>query len=511
MQIQALSDQDIQRIHAASLEVLSRVGVQFHKAPQVVEFLVANGCRTDGQRVYFPPELVAECLQRVPDRNGLTFGDPSLGYGEQFSLAQGASHFTVNGNAFSLFDHEAGRARDCVEADADDFHVVGSSLKHLVADPCDMIFHSERSAEGKRRQATFDDADARGGFLRQWLARRQGIARPLGLNLRNYSHDEGRLVMLGLAARDGAETLAQRMSLWEQYIWFNPLSPLQWHAEQSPIFLELLDPARKCTLIIISPEIMMGATCPVTMAGALAQHNAEVLSGVILAQLARPGVPVMYGFVGAPMDLRVGEITHGNTETGLLNIAASQLANHYGLPCRLCPGNPSAKAPGVRAAVETALGMAMGMAAGGNIIMTGILDSTLILSYEHLLIADEIAGQLANANSAIQTDAESLAVDVIAEHGHVSPGFVYCEHTLKHMKRDVYYSDFVGRVAGSYEDWYEIAHRKVKTILSGRDRPIEDAAALKRLAAVEARLAEDDQLWRAKKDDWWRFYVQDFD
>ena len=158
MQIQALSDQDIQRIHAASLEVLSRVGVQFHKAPQVVEFLVANGCRTDGQRVYFPPELVAECLQRVPDRNGLTFGDPSLGYGEQFSLAQGASHFTVNGNAFSLFDHETGRARDCVEADADDFHVVGSSLKHLVADPCDMIFHSERSAEGKRRQATFDDA-----------------------------------------------------------------------------------------------------------------------------------------------------------------------------------------------------------------------------------------------------------------------------------------------------------------------------------------------------------------
>ena len=511
MYVQALRAEDIERIHQASLTVLADVGVLFHKAPQVEEFLVANGCRAEGGRIRFPAELVEDCLQRVPDRDTLTFGDPSLGYGEQFSLAKGASNVTINGNAYTIYDHQAGAPRHCVEADSDEFSLIAAHLKHLVADPCDLVFHSERTSAGHRKQITFDSADARGEFLRRWLAGRQGIERPLGLNVRNYSPDEAALVMLALAVRDGAAALEQRMAIWEQYIWFNPLSPLQWHGEQAPIFLELLDPARKCTLVMISPEVMMGTSSPVTIAGALTQHNAEVLSGLVLAQLARPGVPVMYGFVGAPADLRNADVSHGNIETALLSVAAVQIADHYGLPSRICPGNPSAKAPGARAAVETALGLALGLAAGGNIIMTAILDSTLMLSYEHLIVTDEIAGQLLNINGEIHTDSDSLAVDVITACSAQSGGsFAFNEHTLRHMKRDIYYSDFTGRVAASYEDWYDKAHTRVKDILARRDDGVTGAETLERLAAVEKRLAEDDRSWRAKANDWWRFYVQDF-
>jgi trimethylamine:corrinoid methyltransferase-like protein len=142
--------------------------------------------------------------------------------------------------------------------------------------------------------------------------------------------------------------------------------------------------------------------------------------------------------------------------------------------------------------------------------MTGALVSTLMLSYEHLIVADEIAGQLLSAHAPVRTDAESLAVDVIAACSQQGGGFAYNEHTIKHMKRDVYYSDFTGRVAASYEHWYEKAHAKVKDILARREDEIADPAMLERLSAVEARLAEDDRSWRSGQTDWWRFYVQDF-
>ena len=95
-----------------------------------------------------------------------------------------------------------------------------------------------------------------------------------------------------------------------------------------------------------SPEVMLGATGPVTLAGALAQHNAEVL------------------------------------------------ADSYGLPSRVQTGNTSARRPGVRAAVETAWGLQMGIAAGANLVNTGLLDSTLMLSLEHLVLVDELVSRL---------------------------------------------------------------------------------------------------------------------
>ncbi len=511
MQLQTLSPEKVQTIHAASLKVLETVGVWFIRCPQVVEFLVAaGGKKVDNEHVLIPAELVTECLSALPDRETLTFGDPSLGYGREMPLGQGQSHFTINGNAYTLFDYAAGAARDCVETDSQEFSLIGAHLNHIIADPCDLVYHSERTGAGQREELTFDTPEAKNHFFQRWLAGRDGVTRPLGLNVRNDSKDEAALSTLALAVREGADALERHMAIWEQYLWFNPLSPFQWHPDQAPIFLELLDPPRPCRLILISPEIMMGATSPVTMAGALVQHNAEVLAGVVLAQLTRPGVPTCYGCVSAAMDLRNAEVSHGNFETALFNAAAVQLADFYGMPSRICPGNTSERAPGVRAAVETAVGVAFGLAAGGNIMMTGLLDSTLMLSYEHLLVTDEIIAQTVNITGEIATDAESLAMEVIAEHGHPSAGFVSSEHTLRMMNRDIYYSDYCGRVEAAYEDWYAKAHRNVKTILAGRSHKLTDGVMLERLAAVEARLAEDPTTWRSNAPGWWRFYTQDF-
>jgi len=150
------------------------------------------------------------------------------------------------------------------------------------------------------------------------------------------------------------------------------------------------------------------------------------------------------------------------------------------------------------------------IAAGGNLITTGLLDSTLMVSYEHLVLMDELIGQIKSVTHGITTDPSGLALDVLKEHGHPSPDFLGSEHTLQHMKRDVYYSDYTGRTTRSYQEWYEKAHARVTRILDRQPAEEDpDPAIRERLAAVEARLREDGQSWRSGRGDWWGFYVQD--
>jgi trimethylamine:corrinoid methyltransferase-like protein len=117
---------------------------------------------------------------------------------------------------------------------------------------------------------------------------------------------------------------------------------------------------------------------------------------------------------------------------------------------------------------------------------------------------------LKSVTHGINTDPSDLALDVINEHGHPSPGFLTSDHTLKHMKQDVYYSDYTGRTQKSYEDWYEKAHTRVKKVLDRQPADYHlDPMIRERLAAVEARLNEDNVSWRTGEEGWWRFYVQD--
>jgi trimethylamine:corrinoid methyltransferase-like protein len=156
------------------------------------------------------------------------------------------------------------------------------------------------------------------------------------------------------------------------------------------------------------------------------------------------------------------------------------------------------------------LGLYMGLAAGGNLITTGLLDSTLMVSYEHLVLMDELIGQIKSVTHGITTDEGGLALDVIKEHGHPSPDFLGSDHTLQHMKQDIYYSNYTGRTTRSYQEWYEKAHARVTQILDRQPADDQLEPTLEeRLAAVEARLREDNESWRSGQSDWWRFYTQD--
>jgi trimethylamine:corrinoid methyltransferase-like protein len=125
-----------------------------------------------------------------------------------------------------------------------------------------------------------------------------------------------------------------------------------------------------------------------------------------------------------------------------------------------------------------------------------------------MVLVDELVNQYKQLH--INTDREHIARDVIQEQAPPDHDFLSCKHTVEFMKEAVYYSDFTGRAATSYEDWYDIAHEKVKEILAPKHGDGEESQTVaERLAAVEARVNEDDVTWRKGKDCWWESYIQD--
>lgn len=513
--MQVMTQDDIERIHAATLEVLGATGVWFHDNPEAIALFEQHGCQVDGWRVRFPRGIVEECLARLPDREGLLFCLPHLGWPRDFSMKQGCSQVALIGNAFYLYDYAQRSYRNCVEADLDDKFLVLDNLRNIEGDCCNLVFQSERM--GGAAPASYRTVADCMAYIRRHAQERVGVRNRKARQGRwvpwrglTRPAEESRLEVLVLLALQGRRMTEELLGRRAGFVWCNPVSPLQYHPNESASIMRVAREASPRRFIMLSPEVMIGATGPVTMAGSLVQHNAEVLAGTVLAQLAQPGAPVIYGCVSAAMDLRSAEISQGNYETALFNAAAVQLADRYGLPSRIASGNTSDRKPSARAAAEMVFGLYMGLAAGANFITTGLLDSTLMISYEHLVLLDEMVDHLRKVIGGIRTD--DLAADLaeIAQHGHPSPGFVSSERTLQEMKRDIYYSDYMGRTAKSYEEWYDRAHRRVQEILSARTALVAlDQDTEGRLAALESRLQQDNQTWRTGTGDWWAFYAQD--
>jgi len=506
-----LNDEGLARIHDASLQVLAKTGVWFHDCPDAIEILKAHGCAVEGYRVRFPKSLVEECLTQLPDRNAVTIWLGSLR--DRYGVRRGESHVLLAGNAYYTYDYEAKAARDCEKADLDKKYLVLDYLRNVEGEHCQLLL--ERSSG----QAVVDygTPEACVGFLRRRVRQQASVkgdptagARDLPLHGgHGWTEEETRLAQLAHMIVAGPEATEKMLAKANQaFVWCNPVSPLQYHPDEARGIIRVARDTGRPRVVLLAPEIMMGATGPVTLAGTLVQHNAEVLAGTALAQLASPGTIVIYGCVSAVMDLRVTEVSLGSFETGLIHAACVQMADRYGMPSRIAPGNPSARQPGARAAVEQALGLYMGLAAGGNIITTGLMDSTLMLSLEHLVLLDEMVPHIRSLAAEIRLDEDSLALDEIREHGHPSPDFITSDYTVRNMRRDICYSDLCGRTAKSYEDWYERAHQRVREILKRGDEYQIDECTSERLSTVEALLKRDGDKWRSDRPDWWLPYAR---
>jgi trimethylamine--corrinoid protein Co-methyltransferase len=239
--------------------------------------------------------------------------------------------------------------------------------------------------------------------------------------------------------------------------------------------------ARARQAMIITPFILAGAMGPTTIAGTLAQQNAEALAGIALCQMIEPGTPVVYGSFLTNIDLQSGSPVFGSPESQIGLYASAQLARRYGLPFRGGGMFASAKLPDAQAGYESVMVMLPTIMARTNFVLhaAGWLENGLVAGYEKFVLDCEVLGMLHTWAKGLDLSDEALAFDAFAE---VPPGGHYLgtAHTMRHFRDAFYRAELFDY--NSAEQWeldgakdsYTRANAKVRQLLSGYEPPVLD-------------------------------------
>jgi trimethylamine--corrinoid protein Co-methyltransferase len=248
----------------------------------------------------------------------------------------------------------------------------------------------------------------------------------------------------------GAEALRERPLVSFITCWL--VSPLKLVTDVTTLLIET---CRQRIPVVLSAAPMAGSTAPVTLAGMLAQLTAEQLSGVVLAQLAQRGTPLLIGPIPAIADMQTSRYLAGAAEFGLTNAAMAQLAQFYHLPMYNSAGMTDAKTPDVQAGFEKAMSTVLTALAGSNFIhhAAGMLENMNIVAAAQFVIDNEILGMAMRVLQGIEVSDETLALDVVDE---VGPGghFLMSNHTIRHMRSEFYYPSAVVDRQG-WEMWQQ--------------------------------------------------------
>jgi len=193
-------------------------------------------------------------------------------------------------------------------------------------------------------------------------------------------------------------------------------------------------------LPVVTPtEPICGTTSPVTLASNVLMHITETIAGVLLVQSVRKGAPVICGSVGSITNLRSMHHVSGAVERGMIHAGVSQVAQHLQIPLYSTSGTSDAKIVDAQAAYESAISNLLVTMSGANYIhdACGLMDLDLTVSYEKMVMDDEILGMCSRVLRGIEVTDDTLAVDLMCQLG---PGKNYMaeEHTIKYMRDEFF-------------------------------------------------------------------------
>jgi len=446
-----LTKTQVEKVHQTSLRILEQIGLEFGYPP-ALEVLKKGGAKVDGQRVFFSPGLVAEQIKKAPAEFTLYARNPAHnvligGRNTVFAPGYGAPFVT---------DLEYGRRKATLKDFENFVKLTGASanqdlLSGTVVEPTDvppeirharMLYASVKHSDKCFMGSTMGARAARECF--------QMAAILFG----SQSELVSRPVIFGIV---GA------------------LTPLNYDARMLGALMEYAAAGQPQ---IIASLAIAGATGPVTMAGSLALQNAEVMAGIVLAQLVREGTPVIFGGVSSNAEMRNGTLSIGSPEMAINAAATAQMARYYGLPVRGGGAVCDAKAPDAQASYESMMNLLMARLSGINFVLhsAGILESFNCMSYEKFIIDDEMCGMVKRIKRGYEVNPDTLAFDIVKE---VGPGghFLDKDHTFDHFRTEFYQpqlsnrDDFVSWQAGGSSQSMERANKRYKEILETYETP----------------------------------------
>jgi trimethylamine---corrinoid protein Co-methyltransferase len=410
--IEVLSADHITAIHNAALRVLSETGMAVLE-PRARDLFAQDGAAVSGNTVRLDPVMVMERLAHVPSNFRLEARNPSR------SLRFGGNDcvFAAVGGPAYVMDNDKGR-RDGTFAEMCDYLKLIQTLNVIHQgggvpfEPLDMPANT-RYLDCFHAQISLLD--------KNWQTETLGHTRTMdGIEMAAIS--------LGTTP-DGLRNRPTLLGI------INTNSPLQLDI---PMAEGLITMAEYGQVLVITPFTLAGAMSPVTLAGALVMQHAEAMAGIVLTQIVRPGVPVMYGGFTSNVDMRSGAPAFGTPEYTKAAQASGQLARHIGVPFRSSNVN-AANDVDAQAAYESQMALWGSIMGGAHLIehAAGWLHGGLTASFEKLIIDAEMLQMMQAYFTPIVVDEASLAMDAIREVGH-GGHFFGSNHTMSRYETAFY-------------------------------------------------------------------------
>jgi trimethylamine--corrinoid protein Co-methyltransferase len=415
---QPLTEQQIQRIHQASLDVLEHTGIHVENREALALYQRA-GARLDGQRVHITPALVREALDRAPSTVLLAGRDPA-----QDVVLEGKRVYAgTGGSPTMILDPGADTVRPGTLRDLADLARLADALPH-----CDFITIPLHPTDVPDQDAPVNRFyTCLANSTKHVMSNVQGKAGSL---------DAARQVieMAGMIA-GGLDALVKLPIVSCVTSWM--VSPLHLDTGVTDILIEW---CKHKLPLVLSSAPMAGSTSPVTLAGTLVQLNAEQLSGIVLTQQVQPGTPVLAGYIPGLADMRSGGYLGGAVEFGMMQAAAAQLAHFYRIPIYGSGGMTDSKLPDAQAGYEKMATLLLAAMGGCNFIHHAIsmITNMSVASLEQAVIDDEIVGMVLRVLRGVEVSDDSLGVEAIER---VGPGGHYLvdDHTLQFMRSEFYF------------------------------------------------------------------------
>jgi trimethylamine--corrinoid protein Co-methyltransferase len=419
----ALSKDAVHDLHLATLQVLAQTGIAVH-LDQALYVYEQAGARVDWRThiVYLPEPLVEDALATTPHQFTFSARDAQ----HTLTLAEGRTYFTNGFGATYVLDGVTQARRVATVEDLARFTRLADYLPH-VDYPLTHCIPQDVSKD----------------LVGQYMALTMFANTVKHVYCPTFSLAGARDFMeMAAIVLGGDEALRRNPTFINSMIC--PTSPLQYSADAAA---RLMAFSRSRVPFGIWSAPLAGATGPATLAGTVVVQNAEVLAGVVLAQLVGPGTPILYGTGASVMDMVYGTPAYAAPELSIFNMVTAQLAQRYGMPTYGTGGVIDAKVPDEQAAYESMLSSVLAAVAGITIVhdaVYGILESGMTACYEQLLICHEMVGMVQRVLEGLQVTPETLALPVI--HA-VQPGGTFLNqlHTLHTFRQEHWFPELTDR------------------------------------------------------------------
>ncbi len=428
LSLNMFSPEDIQRLHAATLEVIETVGIRF-PSKRAQEIWASHGAQVDAKTgiVKAPAHLVESALKKAPPVYTLAARD------EKQDLPLDGKHVWVgtDGCGVEIIDLYTNERRRSKLQDVEEIARVADALEQVA-------FHwVALSAQDK-------PAHTRG--LHEIAAVWRNSTKHVQTES-IYSVAEAKAaVEMATAVAGSREALRKRPVLSLMQCTAPPLGHDGGSVDAALIGAEAGLPVGFMTMAACL------TTGPATLAGNLVVGNAEVVAGTALIQLAYPGAPVFYAAAQTASDLRSGAYTGGGPEDFLFGAANGILADFYNIPISMGAFATGAKEPNWQAGLENSLSTFMASIVVSDMLLgVGFLHGSRIWSFEQMLMDCEIYEIVRRTLAGIEVNDETLALDTIKA---VGPGgnFLSQKHTRAHM-REIFVPEYLDR--RPYNVWEE--------------------------------------------------------